>query len=264
MYYLNEQLHRKVGEMGEDKLGVKPSRIAILSAIRTPLTLFALIFLIIEAILLVVAQKASGLNLSLLIVGMIVTFIMLLTIVLYISMKRPELLHAESEGLVPSPRVSYDVFLSSPMAAFSDDEEYKHDRKGVLSIVDTLQDKCKFNAIFYAGRYIDSVDNFDAEDISIQTDYKALSESSYFVMLYPKKIVSSVLVEAGWALALRKPSIYFVHDRDDLPFLLKEAAMAYPRVKVYEEDNIDDIVKLIEQNGEEIFRILSPERQSSV
>lgn len=254
----------KVCEMDEDKLTIKPSRSAILGTVRTPITLFALIFLVIEAILLIVAQKASDFNLTLLIAGMIVAFIMLLTIILYLIVKRPELFNPESEGLVPSPKVKYDVFLSSPMAAFTNDEEYKDDRKDTLRIVETLQDKCKFDSVFYAGRHIDSIDSFDAEDISIQNDYEALSKSRYFVMLYPKKIVSSVLVEAGWALALRKPSIYFVRNRDDLPFLLKEAAMAYPRVKVYEENGIDDIVKLIELNGEEIFSILSRGQQSPI
>jgi hypothetical protein len=40
-------------------------------------------------------------------------------------------------------------------------------------------------------------------------------------MLYPKKILSSILVEAGFALAIRKYSLYFAAKREDLPFMLQ-------------------------------------------
>jgi hypothetical protein len=82
---------------------------------------------------------------------------------------------------------------------------------------------------------------------------QALLESRYFVLLYPKKIVSSVLVEAGWALALGKTSIYFVDERSDLPFLLKQAEQAFSSVRIYDKSDTDAIVKLLTIHRTELF-----------
>jgi hypothetical protein len=72
-------------------------------------------------------------------------------------------------------------------------------------------------------------------------------------MLYPKKIASSVLVEAGWALALGKQSLYFVDKRDDLPFLLKQAEQAFSSVRIYDHCTTDGIVNLIKKHRGDLF-----------
>jgi hypothetical protein len=250
--------------MGDNEIGVQPSHAAIVRAVRTPLNLFGLIFLVIEAILLVAASKASGFNLTLIIVGMVVALVMLVSIVAYVGIKRPNFFTGESEGLVPSSKIRHDVFVSSPMAGFMSAEEYKRDREGVLRIVASLRRKCKFDSVFYEGIDRESWGDFDVEDIAVQRDYQALSESKYFIMLYLAKVTSSVLVEAGWALALRKPSIYFVRNRDDLPYLLRNAEMAFPRVKVYEVQDVDRIIQLIDRHGEQVLNVPSHAQEQSI
>ncbi len=54
----------------------------------------------------------------------------------------------------------------------------------------------------------------------------ALRAAHLFVMIYPGKIVTSALVEVGYAMALRLPCLLLVRDRDDLPYLLKQAERA--------------------------------------
>jgi len=133
-------------------------------------------------------------------------------------------------------KTKYDVFLSSPMAAFVNDDLFQKDRKAMLEIVDAMRDECGFS-VFYAGRNVKSLDDFDAPDLSIAADVRALKESSIFVLFYSEKIVSSVLVEAGFALALAMPSIYFVRRREDLPFLLRSAEQGNVGVKIYEVES---------------------------
>lgn len=227
----------------------------MISAVQSPLGLFALVVLVIEAILSFLAFRATGANLTILSVGMIAAFLLLIVSVVYLGRTSPQLLLGGHKKLQPGTRIKYDVFLSAPMAAFEDEEEYRRSREDVIRIIDVLRQKCKFSSVIFAGRDIESMSDFDAGDISIQEDYEALSECEHFVMLYPRKIASSVLVEAGWALALGKISIYFVRDRDDLPFLLRQAESVFPAVKIYEDADADEIIRLINRHGEQVFAV---------
>jgi energy-coupling factor transporter transmembrane protein EcfT len=68
------------------------SRIAIIGAVKTPLGFFALVVLVIEAILGIVAGAISGLDRSITVIGMLVIIIALIGIVAYFSYYRPEAL----------------------------------------------------------------------------------------------------------------------------------------------------------------------------
>jgi hypothetical protein len=158
----------------------------------------------------------------------------------------------DGDATLPKLRPRYDVFLSSPMAAFTEAEEYTRDRDKVMKVIEVLRRECRFESVFYAGRDIQSMADFDPVNLSIDQDFQALVESRYFVMLYPRSIVSSVLVEAGWALALGKPCIFFVAKRGDLPFLLRQAETLFS-VQVYEAVEPDAICGLITKHREKLF-----------
>jgi|GEM_PF-1818200 len=228
-------------------------RAAVIREVQTPLGFFALIVLVAEAILGFLASKASGLDFTLLVGGMIFILLLLIVTVAFLAHKSPARLGYGTPSLPAAKTIRHDVFISSPMAGFEDDMKYRQDRQNVLRILDSLRKECKFTSLVYAGRDVRSMEDFDAADLSVKDDFLALEESKYFVLLYPEKMLSSVLFEAGAALALRKPSLYFVRDRDDLPFLMKQAEMAFPVVKIYEYSSADDIVKLIEKHGEKLF-----------
>lgn len=59
---------------------------------------------------------------------------------------------------------------------------------------------------------------FDPHHIEAEKNYKALLRSRRFLMVYPGRIDSGCLVEAGVALAKKIPSLYF--NRNHLPFNL--------------------------------------------
>jgi hypothetical protein len=152
-------------------------------------------------------------------------------------------------------RFKYDVFIASAMAGLETEEQYRQQRDDVLKLQQVLKVACNFQSIFYAGEKIESKAKFDVQNLALEDDLRALNESRYFLLLYPEKRVSSVVFEAGLALALGKPSVYFVRDRNHLPFLMAKAEQAslVAKVKIYEYRTIDNVANLIRQHGARLW-----------
>lgn len=146
----------------------------------------------------------------------------------------------------------FDVFVSAPMAAYETDAEVLADHNRIAPVVTFLEDQLRLS-VYWAGRNIRSKADFDAPDISATNDVSAVLESKYFVLLYPSKIASSALFEAGIALRCCLTSIYFVHSAKDLPFLMTQASQAFKNVRIYEGILPDDLVALLRRHGKEFF-----------
>ena len=147
---------------------------------------------------------------------------------------------------------NYDIFISAPMAAFENNHKYEENRIFIIKLKQILKKECNLKS-FYAGDYIQTDLEFEAENISLRKDIGILKASKYFLMVYPEKLVSSVLVEAGLAMAMEKPSVYFVRNINHLPFLLKQAGEAISEVHIRKYNNAEDIFNYIKNNREEIF-----------
>lgn len=149
----------------------------------------------------------------------------------------------------------YDVFLASAMAGLDSEAKYEAYKKDALAIEQALTEACGFRSVFYAGRDL-SWQQFESASLSLEEDVEALRRSRFFLLMYPERIVSSVLFEAGLALAFGKPAVYFVTDRHHLPFLMAQAgdAAVDAGVRVYETAGLPDILKLIELHGEKLWK----------
>ncbi|AIF50717.1 hypothetical protein [Pelosinus sp. UFO1] len=152
----------------------------------------------------------------------------------------------EGENLV-SVHNQYDIFLASPISSFGSASQYIDDRYNTLQLIGILEDKV--GTVFYAGRNLPDKENLDG-DQEVTKDFEAIRNCDYFIMCYPEKSTSSVLVEAGYALALDKFSIYIVRDLSDLPFLLQFAIRSFKNVLAYESESIEESAVFIER---EIF-----------
>jgi pimeloyl-ACP methyl ester carboxylesterase len=159
-------------------------------------------------------------------------------------------------------RFRYDVFLAIPMAALTTENQYRDYRNDALAIQRMLRDLCGFQSVFYAGDTLESKEKFEAEDFSVTQDLQALRQSKYFMMVYPEKIVSSVLFEAGLAIALGKPSVYFIRNRDSLPFLMKKAEQAElpSGVRIYEYESLARIESLLKNPGQGLWKYFQGKR----
>lgn len=219
----------------------------LIRAVKTPLSFFTLALLVAQAILLMLAQRASGRDFTILLSSTLGLTFVLVFAVAWLQFRT----QAKGEFAIVSDQRQkehkYDVFLSVPMAAVGD-ALYAEYRSAALEVNDCLQKHCNKKNIYYAGLNIAAKTDFDPEDAAALDDLEAVSQSKYFVMIYPKKVASSVLFEAGMALALAKKSIYFVRDRNHLPFLMQKAEQAFKEVKLYEYDNVGDISNVL-KNG---------------
>jgi hypothetical protein len=232
----------------------------VLAAISTPLKFLGLIVLVVEGILGTLAFRVTGADLTILLVGMLVCLMaLILTGVWFVKQSTPPALSPASQVQMPVTDVlptnfRYDVFLSSPMAGHDNETEYKRSREQAITFAASLRAKCHFTSIYYAGNDIANMEDFEAADISAEDVLDAVRQSKFFILIYQSKIVSSTLLETGCALALRKPSVYFVRSRDDLPFLMRKAEQAFPNiVKIYECEDMAAILKLLEKHADRLF-----------
>jgi hypothetical protein len=95
------------------------------------------------------------------------------------------------------------------MAAHRSEKKYREHYADARMIFQTLSNDCGLR-VYWAAQQISSKRDFDMLDLSIDTDLNALRESGSFMLVYPERLASSVLFEAGCTLALDKASHYFV------------------------------------------------------
>lgn len=120
---------------------------------------------------------------------------------------------------------NYDIFLACPMSAYSGDD-YDRMRNSVIDIIKKIRMRDKQSRIFCPAVEIKDLASWDLPQTALEEDLAALEQAELFVMIYTRPIpqkVSSVVVEAGMALAHRIPSLFIVSDRSDLPYLLRSA-----------------------------------------
>jgi hypothetical protein len=129
--------------------------------------------------------------------------------------------------------------------------KYRDVRSQALDVLACLENECRFR-VFYAGRDIETRSASDEADFSIAKDIRALEQSQYFLLFYPERVVSSVLVEAGIALALKKKAVYFVRSRKHLPFLLQKVE-SVATVKICEFADLDRILTVIRNHRRDLF-----------
>ncbi len=162
----------------------------------------------------------------------------------------------ESSEVVIQPNLEkdYDLFVSAPITSVGK-EEYQSLRNEVLVITQHFKTKCDMQSIHYVGERVESSDEAEPPAISIEDDLKNLSKSKRFILIYPEPLLTSCIVEAGFALALGVPSIYFVKNRKDLPYML-QGAESSPKnaVSIYEYKDADDLIRLIDRLKNRLFK----------
>jgi len=233
----------------------------IIQSISTPIGFFALVVLAIEAILGLIAFTASTQDKALIIRSMIILLFIVTLAVIILAFAKPAIFTPpRKQQSLPSKtdednthKESYDIFLSSPMAAFPTDDAYSKERAGMLDLIDCLRTNCNYQRFYYAGLNLASQNDFTGDEaLAAKNDFEAIEESTFFVLIYPAKLASGALVEAGYALALKKPCVYFVKDIDDLPYMLQHLH-GIEGVEIYTYKTINDIKAIIKKTGCSLF-----------
>ncbi len=149
-----------------------------------------------------------------------------------------------------------EVFLSAPMAAPGADA-YDPVRRLAVRVADALRRSCGITQVYCASENIESPSQFDPEWRALQEIAVPLMAADRYFLLLPERLPSSVLVEAGMALALQRRCVYAVRKRSDLPFLLRQVADAHvdalAKVRVIEYRDDDDLLAEIARSGPHLF-----------
>ncbi len=84
-------------------------------------------------------------------------------------------------------RFEHDVFLAMAMAGLDSEAKYQAYRSDALAIESWLHEHCKFQSVFYAGRDLKTMQDFQAEVLSLAEDLMALRRSKYFLLRLPRE-----------------------------------------------------------------------------
>jgi hypothetical protein len=226
---------------------------SIIRSVQTPLGFFALVVLVGEAILGALAVRATGRDFTLLVAGMLVILVLLILSVFLTARNDSAVTHAVASHSPRRPTTrKYDVFLSSVLAGFAGDARLLQEKRTALAIVKCLEQDCGF-VVYYAGRDVQSVNDFDGSHLGAKRDIAALSDSRYFVLLYPERVTSSVLFETGFALNHCEASIDFVRDRQHLPYLMRRLPEAVPGVRTFTYEDAEGILRVLKRHRRDLF-----------
>jgi hypothetical protein len=232
-------------------------RKGILSAVDSPMRFAALIVLVVEAILGILLAKSNP-NDTLTYVSMMVGILLITIIMAFIIEYKKE----QSKGSIRVPEIGkvesqkksfeWDVFLAAPMAGIDSEEDFQLAMMKIEELLTALEKECNYKRVYFAGKGMKTKKDFDNAALSIKDDTDAIKGSRIFILVYTKKIVSSVLFEAGISLAYGKPSFYF---GNDFPFLMTQANNIFNHVKIFEADSIDDVIKTVCKHKQTLFAI---------
>ena len=153
--------------------------------------------------------------------------------------------------------LAYDVFLAAPMAGTETEKEYTEFRHLCLELLAELRSHAGVKTAYFVGEKLETTSSFESFEVAAEVDFEAIRQSAVFVMVYPRRMVSSVLCEAGFALAEGIPSVYFVRSERDLPYLLTKGGelprATFPAVHIHTYDTPDDLKRIVRNNGARLF-----------
>jgi len=233
-----------------------------INEIKTPLAFLCLAILAPEAVLFLLINSGSNIDRTIITSGMVA--LPFFTISIFYLMFKPQENGFEGAEVVneEASKVTsgkYDLFVSTPMAAFGTSGEYEKFREATLDTIRGIKRSCAFSDVFFAGQEISSFKEFESEDLSVVQDYAALKNSTNFILIYPQKLATSALIELGWAMVMKKPIIIFAKNKDDLPFLMKNADAVYKNIAIYEYKTSSDIQTKFSANQRKLFEALTSE-----
>ncbi len=144
--------------------------------------------------------------------------------------------------------IEYDVFISAPMS-YESDSDFQKMKSTVKVAINTLKN-CKSDFTYhYAGDNFETLSDFQTTRDSAEDDLTNLNKSRTFLMILPEQRMTSCFVEAGYAIAKGKRTVFMVKNKNDLPFILAGAESADGiGTRVYEYDNEKDLIRKLELN----------------
>ena len=135
------------------------------------------------------------------------------------------------------------VFISAPISGFEDKKEYEEFREFVLSLIVSLR-FAGFEVCSELEQISDSGD-YDSPTKSVEDDLANIKSSELFLMIHPKRMQTSSLMELGFACAVSK-TIIIVGNKSNLPYLAKGLESSIVKTRILDVTQISkDIIPII-------------------
>lgn len=141
------------------------------------------------------------------------------------------------------------LYISAPMSSVNE-EVYKQLREDILCLKERLF-SIGFIDIYCPLFEKTSSNAFDGKTKAIKENFTKMKKVDCMIVIYPQKVLSSVLVEIGYGIALCKKTVIFY--RDSLPYILEEAGETIGHVKTYQYHDFEDVIRIVTKNGMAIF-----------
>lgn len=108
------------------------------------------------------------------------------------------------------------IFIAAPISGFEDQGEYAHYRKNVVKLISSLRNMhCE---VYSELEKLTTASGYDSPEMSVKADFFRIQRSDIFLLLHPKRMQTSALIELGYACAYAK-TIIIVGPNKALPFL---------------------------------------------
>ncbi len=141
------------------------------------------------------------------------------------------------------------VFISAPMSSISP-EEYQELRNTVADIKKSLLD-FGFSKIICPLLDNENQDEFDDSGAAVEENFRNMKHADSMLVIYPRQIPSSSLVEIGYGIALSKKMVVFYGDK--IPYIVDGAATKIGHITVKHYDTYADIMKVIKSSKGKLF-----------
>lgn len=142
------------------------------------------------------------------------------------------------------------IFLSAPMSSI-DEGEYEKLRAFMLELENILKSELKFTDVISPILRVEKQEEFDGKTKAIIDNFTQLKQVECMLVVYPRNLPTSTLVELGYGLALCKRMVIF--HKETLPYILEEAGGTIEHVKTFPYHEYSDIRKKIRKNGMALF-----------
>ena len=143
------------------------------------------------------------------------------------------------------------VFVSAPMSSITP-IEYKDLREFIIRLEKILK-KIGFTDVFCPILKKEDPSHFDGKTKAVKDNFPLLKQADSLLIIYPKRIPSSALIESGYGIALSKKMVVFYNAQEGLPYMLESADKYIPNINTYQFNSYSQIEQLIKSDGMVLF-----------
>ena len=134
------------------------------------------------------------------------------------------------------------IYISVPMASIPDFLEYSNLRRFLIKLKATLI-KVGFTEVHCPMIDIEDKEHFDGKTKAIKDNFTLLKQIDSLLVIYPRRLPSSALVESGYGIALSKKMVIFYSE--GLPYMLESAGSYIQNVITHQFKSLEEINQII-------------------